>query len=92
MKIKMLTSAVVCLPGGISQSFPSGKVVEINDKIAKSLINGKLAIETDEEIEIENQPMATISTAKKIEELINKKPVVVKRKKAVKQKPVKNKK
>ena len=91
MKIKMLTSAVVCLPGGISRSYPSGKVVEINDKIANSLINGKLAIETDEEIEIENQPMATISTAKKIEELINKKPVVVKRKKAVKQKPVKNK-
>ena len=85
MKVKMLTSAVIGLPSGQSISAPSGKVMEIDDATARSIIRGKLAIETDEEIERENQPMAGDPTHEKIEQLIKEQPIFIKRKKAVTQ-------
>ena len=85
MKIKMLTSAVIGLPSGQSISAPSGKVLEMDDITARSIIRGKLAIETDEEIERENIPMAEDPTSKKIEQLIKEQPIVIKRKKAITQ-------
>ena len=80
----MLTSASVCFPGGRSESYPSGKVVEIDNKIARSLINGNLAEKTAEPIEQEEIPMAQKPTSEKIAELLKNKPVTIKRKPAVK--------
>ena len=46
----MLTSAVIGLPSGESIGAPSGQILEIEDAIGRSLIRGKIAAETDQQI------------------------------------------
>lgn len=91
----MLTSAVIGLPSGESIGAPSGQILEIEDAIGRSLIRGKIAAETDQQIPRDPQPVADDPTHTVIEKLIKQQPIKVKRPAAIKKakkKPVKKQK